>query len=399
MAPKKVSPESICLGCSKKFTTKDACILCTVCGLWIHKSCAGVTDEIFDFLDKQMQATGVAYWACRPCTVYAQGMNHRMRGIEENIKEVKKATSENIAEIKRVEGMVMELKETAKKQDNVVTREEFEAYKKERMEESRERKARELNVVMHGVVETPDEAATGRERWEWDMLTCRNIFKILNLRITEENIKFCRRVGERGGDARPLVVGLFNARDRALLLSQDTRDTELSEVNFGPDLTKEQRKEEMDMKKEMEDKNRVLSTEEKSKNLAWRMVGPRGERRLVKGTVREQENSRGGSYRGVASRGISNRGPRLLQPSMDRGRGVGRITTRSRRGMEAMARGGGMANRNNTVVNSPTSREEDSEEIYVDAVSISSRERLGSKRTREEDGEEGMESREPPPKH
>ena len=119
----------------------------------------------------------------------------------------------------------------------------------------------------------------------------------------------------------------------------------------------------------------------------------------MKGTVREQENSRGGSYRGVASRGISNRGPRLLQPSMDRGRGVGRITTRSRRGMEAMARGGGMANRNNTVVNSPTSREEDSDEIYVDAVSISSRERLGSKRTREEDGEEGMESSEPPPKH
>ena len=26
MAPKKVSPESICLGCSKKFTTKDACV-------------------------------------------------------------------------------------------------------------------------------------------------------------------------------------------------------------------------------------------------------------------------------------------------------------------------------------------------------------------------------------
>ena len=36
----------------------------------------------------------------------------------------------------------MELKEAVKKQDNVVTREEFEAYKKERMEESRERKAR-----------------------------------------------------------------------------------------------------------------------------------------------------------------------------------------------------------------------------------------------------------------
>ena len=166
MAPKKASPKSICLGCSKKFTSKDDCILCTVCRLWIHKSCSGVTDEIFDFLDKQMQATGVAYWACRPCTVYAQGMNHRMRGIEEDIKGVKRATTENSAEIKRVEEMVIELQETVKKQDNIVTREEFEAYKRERTEENRERKARELNVVMHGVVESTHEGATGRERWE-----------------------------------------------------------------------------------------------------------------------------------------------------------------------------------------------------------------------------------------
>ena len=59
-------------------------------------------------------------------------MNHRMRGIEEDIKGVKRATTENSAEIKRVEEMVIELQETVKKQDNVVTREEFEAYKRER---------------------------------------------------------------------------------------------------------------------------------------------------------------------------------------------------------------------------------------------------------------------------
>ena len=396
MAPKKVSPESICLGCSKKFSTKDTCILCTVCGLWIHKSCSGVTDELFDFLDKQHQATGVAYWACRPCTVYAQGMNHRMRSIEEDLKEVKKTVSESNAEIKRVEGMVVELKETVKKQDNVVTREEFEAYKKERIEESRERKARELNVVMHGVMESPEEMATGRERWEWDMLTCRNIFKILNLRITEENIKFCRRVGERGEAARPLIVGLFNYRDRALLLSQDTRETEVSEVNFGPDLTKEQRKEEMDMKKEMEDKNRALSADEKAKNLAWRMVGPRGERRLVKGTVREQENIRGGSSRGAMTRGIPNRGPRPLPPRVASVRGGMGRTTRSRRGLEVTTRGGGMLGRSHNIENGG---EEEVEEIFMDALSGSNRDRQANKRGREEDEEGRTDISEPPPKH
>ena len=90
MAPRKTAAESTCLGCSKKFTAKCSSVLCTVCGLWIHKGCAGMTDDIFDFLDKQLQATEMAYWACKPCTVYAQGMNHRMRGIEEEIKEVEK---------------------------------------------------------------------------------------------------------------------------------------------------------------------------------------------------------------------------------------------------------------------------------------------------------------------
>ena len=391
MAPKKSSPmESVCLGCSKKFTSKCACILCTVCGLWIHKTCAGVTDEIFNFLDKQMEATGVAYWACRPCTVYAQGMNHRMRGIEEAIKEVKKATSDNQDEIRMVQGQVQELKDTIKKQDNVVTREEFEAYKKERMEESRERKARELNVVMHGVMENNEAEATGKERWEWDMLTCRNIFRILNLRITDENIKFCRRVGERGEVARPLIVGLYNPRDRALLLSLDTRGTEVSDVNFGPDLTKGQRKEDADMKREMEDKNKALSEEEKAKNLAWRMVGPRGERRLVKGVVRDQEMRR--QTLTTSGRGLSNRGPQ--QPTMGRGRAA--VVTRSRRGIAASARGGGMLGRSLAV----TSVEEDEEEAAMAMLSGGNRERLNSnsnKRIRDMDGE--MDSSEPPPKH
>ena len=254
---------------------------------------------------------------------------------------------------------------------------------------------------MHGVVESTHKGATGRERWEWDMLTCRNIFSRLQLRITDENVKFCRRVGEKGGEARPLIVGLYNGRDRALLLSQDTRGTELSEISFGPDLTKEQRKEEADMRKEMEEKNRNLNEDEKAKNLAWRMVGPRGERRLVKGAVREQEkrreeHNRIGSNRGAISRGLSSRGPRLLPPTVSRGRGRGRIETRSRRGMEGTARGGGLMG---SSIRQENSNKEDSDKIFSDALTGGNRERLASKRIREENEEDVMDNSEPPLKH
>ena len=101
-----------------------------------------------------------------------------------------------------------------------------------------------------------------------DTQTCNNMFQALKLSLTADSIKFCRRVGERGNDPRPLIIGLYNYRDRALLLNQDQRDTEyFSDVTIGPDLTKMQRKEEADVKKEIETKNNNLSEDDISKNL------------------------------------------------------------------------------------------------------------------------------------
>jgi hypothetical protein len=130
--------DNICLGCSKKFTKNDSCVLCTVCGLWAHKVCADISNEVFDFLDRQKRETGVAYWACRPCTAYAQGMNHRMKQIEDDMKELKQSTTVNTEAIKVLEKKVEEATEAAKKAD-MMSKEEFEARMKEEEEERRER--------------------------------------------------------------------------------------------------------------------------------------------------------------------------------------------------------------------------------------------------------------------
>jgi hypothetical protein len=79
---------SNCLGCSKKFSKSDTSVQCAVCGLWQHTQCADISKEVFDFLDKQMHHTGVT-WACRPCSTFAQGMNHRLKQIADEMKEVK----------------------------------------------------------------------------------------------------------------------------------------------------------------------------------------------------------------------------------------------------------------------------------------------------------------------
>ncbi len=48
-----------------------------------------ITDEIFNFLDSLQKLTGTAYWACRACTAYAQGMDHWLKDIENKLEEVK----------------------------------------------------------------------------------------------------------------------------------------------------------------------------------------------------------------------------------------------------------------------------------------------------------------------
>ena len=87
-------------------------------------------------------------------------------------------------------------------------------FKREISEESKEKKARELNLVLHGIKENTEEGARGRDKWNWDVQTCNNLFQALKLNLNADNIKFCRRVGERGSDPRPLILGLFNFRDR-----------------------------------------------------------------------------------------------------------------------------------------------------------------------------------------
>ena len=250
-------------------------------------------------------------------------------------------------------------------------------FKREISEESKEKKARELNLVLHGIKENTEEGASGRDKWNWDVQTCNNLYQALKLNLNADNIKFCRRVGERGSDPRPLILGLFNFRDRALLLNQDLRGTEyFSDITIGPDLTKQQRKEEAETRKEMEARNAKLSEDDKAKNLVWRMVGPRGERRLIKGLNRDRE---GTSRTGEGATG----GVPLLN---SRGRGAGGWKPR---GGPSTGRGG-MNLRNRATISDNDTINLTEEEGRV------GRDRLNSKRTREQDV---MEEEEPPAKH
>ena len=47
------------------------------------------------------------------------------------------------------------------------------------------------------------------ERNEWDISRVENMLKAVKLPLTRSAIRFCRRIGKKGQEPRPLVVGFM----------------------------------------------------------------------------------------------------------------------------------------------------------------------------------------------
>ena len=118
----------------------------------------------------------------------------------------------------------------------------------------------------------------------------------------EETTKFSVRLGKFSTDGcRPLLVGFRDVQakesilDNAWKLSKEKEGSPWAAVSIVPDLTQLQRKEEESLRTEAKEMNNKLSAEE-AKNCCWKVVGRRGERRIVRVTLGRDEGSRDRSH-------------------------------------------------------------------------------------------------------
>ena len=311
----------MCLGCGQKFKQKDASVKCTVCGLWSHKTCSGLTNEHFKCIAEQFKATGRAYWACRSCNSYAEGMNHRLREVEEQSREAIRMGQENEKELKKLREDMERVKGR--------TDQQIEKSEATILAELDDREARKKNIVVYGIEEA--DMADGRLRLEHDKNELDRIFTAIDVNVSAaEDVEFCRRVGEKGTQARPLVVGFFTEWSKSIVLknSKHLANSDLENISIVPDLTQQQRKAEKSMQEEADRRNQDdLSNEDISKNLIWKVVGKRGQKRLIKALNHQQELGPGSSSR--YHRGV--RGERGLLRSRARGRGWTPMTAGQRK--------------------------------------------------------------------
>jgi hypothetical protein len=260
-------------------------------------------------------------WSCDSCQASAARLDKSMTALENRFQDVENR-------VIRSEGVVQE---ATKRVDKVEDRQskleknmeqEREVIRAEIAEEMREREIRRRNVIMHRVGEAGPEVKTLEDRKAWDMKSCENIFKALDLDMSSDSaVRFVRRVGEKGEGPRPLVVGLKKEWQREDLLegARQLRDTQFADITIVPDLTKEQRKEEAAMNSEVAKRNAELTEEDRSKNLEWMVVGARGEKRIVKGVARPRgAAAAAGPPRGRPALTARGRGATTLLPPRPR---------------------------------------------------------------------------------
>ena len=291
-----------CIYCGKNCV--KGCVQCAVCSLWSHMSCTGLSKEAIRGLEVQAKEVGQAYWACRACMNFSNKWHSQMREVNKRQEETEARVEANTDKIEEVrlntEELRREFREYVQRTEGI----------QERLEavmdaELREREARRLNLVIHGLQEPAENIKDPRGRMEQDKIECERLFIAMKARTRYQAIRFCRRIGERGEDPRPLVFGVFTEEEKRHLLekAKELVYTKYEDVTVVPDMTKSQRKGEQQLRDEANKRNTQLTEEDRSKNLKWLVVGKRGEKRLIKGTERENQRGRQERERGAEATG------------------------------------------------------------------------------------------------
>ena len=106
-------------------------------------------------------------------------------------------------------------------------------------EELRAREAIRRNLVVYGLEEPDQSIKEGKDRMEADKSECENIFNTIGSKARHTDIRFCRRLGERGEDARPLLLGMTSETVKCEVLdrAKELQNTEYQHIGNGPDRT------------------------------------------------------------------------------------------------------------------------------------------------------------------
>jgi hypothetical protein len=288
MPPKVI--KSPCGYCNAS-CTQDACIQCTICEFWHHKKCiTGMSNEYFQYLQDDLKESGNIMWLCEKCKVTTKKLLTKMSQLTVRMDRVEERVTTNETKgagyEKEMEGVKKRLEEVEESGNDAKFTDSV-------FKEVKERESRQVNLVVHGLAEPPETIKDGRERAAADNSKVQELVDLIQAGVqVSEAIRYNKRLGaKKDHEARPLLLGFRCREDKDKILSKAPKLARAEEpwdrVNVVPDMTKRQRQEDKDVKEEAERKNNDMN-EEEAKNWVFKVVGARGQRRMIR-VKREEE--------------------------------------------------------------------------------------------------------------
>ena len=281
------APAFPCIRC-KKNVAKEKAIGCATCGLWVHKDCEEMPDEIFNILVKKL---GGIKWHCPSCEASTERLaasiklvETRLNGVEDRLGAAEEKSK--LVEAKADNALLIaeQARAAAENASGDITKVVFEELSK--------REDKKSNIILHNVGESDSTDLAESKKWDEDSFN--NITEAIGVNLKyQECATFSRRLGMGNRDrARPLLIGLKTEEQKAAILGCASKlaTTHLRGVSVVPDLTKKQREMDEEVRREADRKNRdELTEDDRAKNLRWVAVGRKGARKIVKKVYTERQ--------------------------------------------------------------------------------------------------------------
>ena len=238
-----------CLECDAPCTELQQALLCERCDCWVHASCAGIENEVYDiFFKKGSRLPGVRFF-CKSCDNKVTEVIEKCSTLEQDTLTLKN-------EMVDVKAQLATINETIKTQVNDKV--------SDIMDDKREIERRKMNLIVFGLPESkPDE--NDKTVWDTEKKIQKDIEEISNI-ISEDigvalsprtGIIDARRIGgPKPGQPRPLKIEFRDLNTKRDVLS-NAKKLRLSDketckkLYINPDLTEKQKKADSELRKEM----------------------------------------------------------------------------------------------------------------------------------------------------
>lgn len=296
--------------------------MCQVCEEYTHPDCSGISKDLLKYLLDETNSGNCISWTCAHCKKVGLVLNNKVKALNKEFQEMKNTMQTLKNDHSDLKKDVISVKTDCEENRRRIIS-SSKSVKNDIFSEIREREERKLNVIIYGVPEAGEDVV-GKDRKMFDHEWIQDVANAVNVNLKDTDVKFLKRLGEKkdeNQDPRPILIGLKNAQTKGDLVSKSRylKDGEFDGIHIVPDLTKQQREEEAELTKEMHKRNAELDSD---LNSEWRLVGLKGEKRLVLSRIQERNQSYRGRGQGQ-SRGQRTRG------STVRGRGRGGANVRS----------------------------------------------------------------------